>query len=276
MKQKAFTLIELLVVIAIIGVIASIVLVNMRGSREKARIAKGMQFSHSIYHRFGAYAIGIWSFDDSVTDASTSDVSGYGNHCDIVGATAPNVAKGIIRNALEFDGSDDSINCGRNGVLNLTDAITIEAWVYPYSYPGWSRIVSKEADGTNDAGPFALERVAVGLELRVWREGDSDEQTAARASENPPEGKWTHVVATWDGSVGKIYFDAAQSGTDLLLSGTLAHFPLSDLRIGNSPTGGRQWHGRIDEVRIYSEVLTIGEIKKHYVEGLENRKLVEK
>lgn len=36
-KQKSFTLIELLVVIAIIGLISSVVLVNMQGTRAKAR-----------------------------------------------------------------------------------------------------------------------------------------------------------------------------------------------------------------------------------------------
>ncbi len=40
MKKRAFTLIELLVVIAIIGLLASIVIVNVNGVRDKANIAK--------------------------------------------------------------------------------------------------------------------------------------------------------------------------------------------------------------------------------------------
>jgi len=42
-------------------------------------------------------------------------------------------ASGMIDGADEFDGSNDYINCGNDNSLDITDAITIEAWVYHQS-----------------------------------------------------------------------------------------------------------------------------------------------
>jgi len=48
-KERSFTLIELLVVIAIIGLLSSVVLVSMQGTRQKAKIAKAQQEVSAIY-----------------------------------------------------------------------------------------------------------------------------------------------------------------------------------------------------------------------------------
>ncbi|MFH1714345.1 MAG: prepilin-type N-terminal cleavage/methylation domain-containing protein [Candidatus Nealsonbacteria bacterium] len=48
-SNSGFTLIELLIVIAIIGILSSIVLVNLSGSREKAKIARAKLESRQIY-----------------------------------------------------------------------------------------------------------------------------------------------------------------------------------------------------------------------------------
>jgi len=54
-----FTIIELLVVIALISLLASIVLVSLKGGVERARIARSISFAGQIYHILGAYAVGI-------------------------------------------------------------------------------------------------------------------------------------------------------------------------------------------------------------------------
>ncbi len=48
MKNKSFTLIELLVVIAIVGFLATIVLVNVRGSKAQARDAHIQTLMHQV------------------------------------------------------------------------------------------------------------------------------------------------------------------------------------------------------------------------------------
>jgi prepilin-type N-terminal cleavage/methylation domain-containing protein len=78
MNNKAFTLIELLVVISIIGVISSVIFVSFSGSRDKARLARAQQFDAQISHVLGAYAVGIWDFEDGAA-ANVSDRSGYKN-----------------------------------------------------------------------------------------------------------------------------------------------------------------------------------------------------
>ena len=113
MKQKSFTLIELLVVIAIIGLLASIVIVNLAGTRGKASIARGLQFSQSVHHALGSEAVGIWSFDEG-SGATAYDASGYGNNGTLYNFASPHGwttdTPSNTGYALSFDGVDDYVS----------------------------------------------------------------------------------------------------------------------------------------------------------------------
>jgi prepilin-type N-terminal cleavage/methylation domain-containing protein len=271
MRQKAFTLIELLVVIAIIGVIASIVLVNMRGSRRKATIGKALSFSQSINHGLGAYAVAIWTFDDSITDASSTDVSGYNNHGQIFGD--PVQTKGIMRKALQFDG-DDYLDCGNNGILYPASTLTIEVWIKTSSF-SYDIIVGEYLNFTPSAFSYLLETTNNLNELSFfWSDGVNDYRSFPHVFRDLSE--WTYVVVTFDDGVVKWYEngDLVATGARDPACAVLNQSPTRSLKIGGRGSDG--YVGEIDELKIYRVPLEAGEIQKHYAEGLENRKLVEK
>jgi prepilin-type N-terminal cleavage/methylation domain-containing protein len=130
-SNKGFTLIELLVVISIMGVISSVIFVSFSGSRDKARLAKAQQFDAQISHALSAYAIGIWRFEEG-SGTTLYDMSGFENDGTFIGNPSPVFPGGVYSNttSLEFDGIDDYVSIPDDNSLDITDAITITAWIY--------------------------------------------------------------------------------------------------------------------------------------------------
>ena len=128
-KNRAFTLIELLVVISIIGLLSSIVSVATKGVRDKARIAKSLQFDSSIKHAQGDSLIGEWTFD--VMDGSTIVKDTSGNNKDGFlqnNAQITQNSSGIIGEAVELDGINQYVEVPDFHIGEFK-AMTITAWV---------------------------------------------------------------------------------------------------------------------------------------------------
>jgi len=75
-SKKGFTVLELAVVIAIFGLLASIVLIAVRGAKEKSKYAAVLQFSGSIKHSLGSNIVAEYKFEDNVSDSSGNGNNG--------------------------------------------------------------------------------------------------------------------------------------------------------------------------------------------------------
>ena len=69
-----------------------------------------------------------YSFNEGL-GASAADASGNGNTGSI--GTATWIATGKFGNALSFNGTNARVTVADSASLDLTTAMTLEAWVYP-------------------------------------------------------------------------------------------------------------------------------------------------
>jgi hypothetical protein len=91
--------------------------------------------------------VGYWLLNEGGGD-KVYDLSGYNNHGTLNNMAFPStVTSGwnpcLDGIGLNFDGINDYINCGNDHSLDITDAITIEAWVKPNELSKIQTILSK-------------------------------------------------------------------------------------------------------------------------------------
>jgi prepilin-type N-terminal cleavage/methylation domain-containing protein len=266
-RQKSFTLIELLVVIAVIGLLASIIIVNLTGTRSKANIARGLQFSQSVHNALGAYAVGVWSFDEG-SGTTANDASGYNNHGTIYGASyttdTPN-GKGY---ALSFDGVDDYVETGSNGFSTKIGTIII--WVKANSWGGtlW----------TNYRGDCGRIRLNTGTLISFFRTNSACSSATILSARAPGINQWHHIAVSYDFDNDEyaLYIDGIQvkysnssyddigDSASTMQIGCMKDFdwPGNDM--------GAFFNGLIDEVRIYEKALETAQVEKLYYAGLDN------
>ena len=167
------------------------------------------------------------------------------------GATAP-----LWRpNGLYFDGVNDYINCGNDSSLNITEAITIEAWIYPEGWGegSYGRIVDKTWQTGYVVGLGNLSNEE-SLRFLSYNAGIDQWAGINVISLNT----WQHVAVTYDKQNVKFYVNGKYTDGGIETASLGANS--DDLIIGNSGVGDRTFDGIIHEVRIYNRVLSAAQI----------------
>lgn len=207
-----------------------------------------------------------WPFDTSVA-GTTPDLSGNGLQGTL--RNGPALVEGLRGAAIHLDGIDDFIDFGNPKELRLTGSTTITAWIrMEVPLRNETVIVANRDLATNRGFQFdtrvhaGSHRIGLGLApvsgARVYRGG------------NTPllPGTWYHVAGV---------YDAPSRTIDVYVNGQLDNGPLIEVvpscqaspnrntSVGYRPgTGGTEFAaeftGAIDDLRIYSRVLTPTEL----------------
>ena len=175
-----------------------------------------------------------------------------------------------VNYALDFDGTDDYIDVGD---LDLGDDYTVEAWVYVrdsssrqgiFSTASGSAVGSMTLEvGAGNTGG-AVNRIVVGR-------GDSAATRFETNNNTLTLNAWNHIAYTYtyDGVSAltlKIYLNGSLVTT---LSGGGIQSDNNNSKVIGQGTGGSQFfNGLIDELRIWGDVRTAGEISANYNQGV--------
>jgi hypothetical protein len=197
--------------------------------------------------------VAAYSFNETGTTTTVLDASGSGNNGTISGATR--TTAGRFGGALDFDGVNDSVTVPDAASLDLTAAMTLEAYVFPTVTPnGWRSILSKERPG--DLAYFL--NASNGNNRPVGGAVLGGVERVLAGPTALPVNAWTHVAVTYNGTALVLYV----GGTQVATQNQTGAIPVSanPLRIGGNTPFGEFFQGRLDEVRIYNRALTAGEI----------------
>jgi hypothetical protein len=189
-------------------------------------------------------------FDDGA-GTKAADSSGRAHDGVLSGGAAWSSA-GKHGGAISLDGIDDMVTIGDHADLDLTNALTLEAWVKPDTLKAWQTIALKEAPSDP---AYALYATGGGTaQANAW--------IGARGVYSPSKlqaNKWVHVALTYDGSKARVYLDGVLKATGTGVPSALASTGV--LRIGgNGLYSGEQFDGLIDDLRIYKRALSATEI----------------
>ncbi|AZZ94548.1 LamG domain-containing protein [Hahella sp. KA22] len=217
----------------------------------------------------GFSAIAIWRMEDEVWNGSAGEVSdASGNNLSgraYNGAQTLDAAPAIASDPgtcayAEFDGSSQYIEIADNNLLDITDNLTVSAWVYPTQIPTseLKTILSKDEN-------YEFHIDSSGEIYWWWNDSSGTSRSITTSGANMVANAWRHVVITYESGAQRVYVDGVVRGSSSYTGTLLTN---SDpLQIGQDQGYSvRYFSGRIDEVQIYNKTLSATDVGDLYVE----------
>lgn len=209
--------------------------------------------------------IAYWPLDEG-SGTITADVSGSGSEGAVHGG--PNWVDGKFGSALEFDGSDDYVDCGNPSILDFgTSDFTISAWVNSTDVGG-ETVVAK---GGDNSGGIRWRFRVYGTTPQIVLDDNATKRDPP-GSIDVTDGDWHHMLALRRGTSVRVYVDGVEDPVttghsestlpaDYDLSGTSQHNAyIGCLTLHDTGEIAKFFAGVIDDVAIWNRALTPEEI----------------
>ncbi len=200
--------------------------------------------------------VGEWRLDETSWNGTPGEViDSSGNGLDGIrfGGATPASAK--VCNGASLNGATDYLQIADSNLLDITNTLTVMAWVRPDVIPasGLKSILSKDEN-------FEFHINTAGNIYWWWHDsgGTSHTLTSSGASLSP--GNWYHVAIVYDASGSqKIYIDGVERASGARTESLRTN--ADPLQIGaDQGFPGREFAGLIDEARVYDAALSASQI----------------
>ena len=212
---------------------------------------------------------GYWSFNGQDISGTTAyDRSGVGNSGTLT--SGPTKVKGVIGQALDFDGTDDYITITDADDTKYVGALTLCTWAKIDTGSTYNHFMGKHSGAGGSQNPFDFRTSNDAIpKLSLIRSN-----TTHIGWEGPVVtiGQWKHYCVTAPSTIQTaptFYINGMPTtGTTTGGSGTgAATGSASAIRIGVRADDAAKMDGSLDEVRIYNRILTTSEIQSLYNQG---------
>ena len=236
-------------------------------ARTEAEIKANMYSELSgLENNLAAYYPMNYGSGTTITDNSSNSNNGTMTNMDGSSDWVSNALFGQ-NYALDFDGSNDYIIVSDDNSLDNDNYITISMWINAETITNKDCLISKD-HSTEQSGNYALRfNSSNQLKWYVWG-GDADNGSTNSASAISTN-VWTHVAVTFDNSTNttKFYINGSLDNTSTSITKDLVANS-SDLHIGWDGQNSRYFDGKVDEVRIWSDIRTQTEIQDNLYKEL--------